>query len=128
MMIRLQILLSISACASQLGAAYMNGERGLPINLKCASMYLRAAADQGYATAIAALKHLRTCSWCNGGGARRTCRGCMKVRYCDGACQTRHWKEHREHCGPCRCARCRSGGGGDQCGSDGGESDLEVPD
>ncbi|KAJ7512500.1 hypothetical protein B0H11DRAFT_1951488 [Mycena galericulata] len=39
------------------------------------------------------------CSWCgNPSAVLRKCAGCSKARYCDGACQKSHWKEHKRSC------------------------------
>jgi TPR repeat protein len=44
---------------SCLGRWYMHGEFGLPKNIKCAKMFLKAAAKRGNLKAIEALKVLR---------------------------------------------------------------------
>jgi hypothetical protein len=96
-----------------LGRGYMHGECGLPKNAHCAKIYMMAAAKQGHAEAIEALKLLRACAACGTPDASRACQGCRTAtglstaRYCNPVCQEAHWKTHEPHCGPCQCRRCK---------------------
>jgi TPR repeat protein len=96
-----------------LGQGYMHGEYGLPKNAHCAKIYMMAAAKQGHAQAIDALKLLNACAACGTPDASRACQGCRSAtglstaRYCTPACQAAHWKAHEPDCGPCQCHRCK---------------------
>ncbi|KAJ7098295.1 hypothetical protein C8R44DRAFT_811280 [Mycena epipterygia] len=49
---------------------------------------------------------LYRCSWCgNPSAVLRKCAGCSKTRYCDGACQKSHWKEHKRACATVTAAK-----------------------
>ena len=114
----------------RLGLCYMNGEHGFPKTAKRAMTYMKAAVKQGYTTAIGALKKLRggalelepgPCASCGATGSNaHRCQGCSKVRYCNRACQKRHWASHRPDCGArkaCLCFTCASDRlSGDVCG------------
>ncbi|KAJ7187172.1 hypothetical protein C8R46DRAFT_1059071 [Mycena filopes] len=42
---------------------------------------------------------LRCCSMCKGASAAlKRCAGCQEARYCNSACQKRHWEVHRKTC------------------------------
>ena len=96
-----------------LGHGYMHGEYGLPKDAHCAKIYMMAAAAQGNAKAIEALKLLNACAACGTPDASRACQGCRSatgvstVRYCNPSCQTTHRKAHKPDCGPCQCHRCK---------------------
>ena len=96
-----------------LGLRYMHGTFGLTKNAHCAKIYMMAAAKQGYATAIDALKLLNACAACGTPDASRACQGCRSAtgvstaRYCNPECQAAHWKAHEPDCGPCQCHRCK---------------------
>jgi TPR repeat protein len=99
-----------------LGYCYMDNTHGLPKNARRARSFLKAAAAQGDATAIADLKLLNTCEWCGAPDANRTCGGCRSkkcirvARYCTPECQTKDWKFHKLDCGGlkvCECRNCR---------------------
>ena len=76
-------------------------------------MYMMAAAAQGHARAVEALKVLRACGACGAPDAPRACQGCRSTtsvstaRYCTPSCQAAHWKAHEPDCGPCQCHRCK---------------------
>jgi len=96
-----------------LGLGYMHGSVGLPKDAHCAKIYMMAAAKQGQAEAVEALKLLHACAACGAPDASRTCQGCRSAtglstaRYCTPTCQAAHWKDHEPHCGPCQCHRCK---------------------
>ena len=46
------------------------------------------------------------CAACGAPQAAQTCTGCRAVRYCDRACQKRHWKSG--HKGKCEKLRARA--------------------
>jgi hypothetical protein len=104
-----------------LGLGYMHGTFGLTKNAHCAKMYMMAAAKQGYADAIKALKVLNACAACGTPDASRACQGCRSAtgvstaRYCNPSCQAAHWKAHEPSCGPCQCHRCKSSGRAIHC-------------
>jgi len=100
----------------RLGRSYMHGARGLPKNARRARSFMKAAAAQGDAMAIADLKLLNACESCGAPDANRTCGGCKSkkcirvARYCTPACQTKDWKFHKLDCGGlkvCECRNCR---------------------
>jgi TPR repeat protein len=116
----------------RLGRCYMNGEHSILMDAKRAKMYVKAAAKDGSAAstrAIEALKKLRggalelepgPCASCGASGENaHRCQGCSKVRYCNRACQKRHWASHRPDCGArkaCLCFTCaRDRRSGDVC-------------
>jgi len=96
-----------------LGRGYTYGRFGLPKDAHCAKIYMVAAAAQGHAEAIEALKLLHACAACGAPDAHRTCQGCRSAtgistaRYCTPACQAAHWKAHEPNCGPCQCHHCK---------------------
>jgi ribosomal protein L32 len=67
--------------------------------------YLSAA--QGEQKAVALLKQLRKCVACGELDVHHMiCSQCRNVRYCEAACQLRHWQfpadQHKLHCCPRR--------------------------
>ena len=105
-----------------LGYCYMDNTHGLPKNARRARSFLKAAAAQGDANAIADLKLLNACESCGASDANRTCGGCRPVkgfnmvRYCTPACQKKDWKFHKLDCGGlkmCECRNCRVSEGGE---------------
>ena len=109
-----------------LGRCYMDGTRGLPKSAPNAKIFMMAAADQGSAEAIAALKLLRLCTSCGAPDATRTCLGCRTCtgismsRYCTPECQEKDWKFHKLDCGGRKACECRN------CVSDRGESSTSA--
>ena len=109
-----------------LGRGYMHGTHGLPKYAPNAKIFMMAAADQGHAEAIEALKLLRACTSCGAPDATRTCLGCRSctglsvARYCTPECQTKDWTFHKLDCGGPKACECRS------CVSERGESSTAA--
>ena len=96
-----------------LGLSYTHGKYGLPKNAHCGMIFMMAAAKQGDADAVKALKELRACAACGVPDASCACQGCRSATglstasYCNPTCQAAHWNAHEPHCGPCQCHRCK---------------------
>jgi len=45
------------------------------------------------------LKPVKPCNCCGKANAKKKCSACLSVRYCDAACQKKHWAEHKGCCG-----------------------------
>jgi TPR repeat protein len=98
-----------------LAVCYMEGN-GVEIDIAQSAMWCQRAADGGDATAIEMLPVIRSCDLCFATLARRHCKRCRTVRYCNAACQAAHW--HREtdsHKGHCR--RAADGGASTSTGA-----------
>jgi hypothetical protein len=67
---------------------------------QCMRFVVAAAADGYYDTAVAPkIKAVLSCPACNGVPANmKKCGGCMSVSYCNAACQTAHWPQHKAAC------------------------------
>ena len=86
------------------GKIYAYGEEGVKKDLPVGKRYLELSAAQGLQEAVALLRELRKCASCGELDVHHMiCAWCRNVRYCDGACQARHWQRltdpHKPHCG-----------------------------
>ena len=96
-----------------IGALQARGRGGVKkILLLGKKRYLELSAAAGNEDAVALLKELRKCVACGTLDVHHMiCSRCRNVRYCDAACQMRHWRSptdpHTSH-----CVMRREGGGG----------------
>jgi TPR repeat protein len=80
---------------------------GVPQDYTAAARWYRRAASNGHATASLNVRfcevNAKSCSLCHEPNARRVCSRCHSARYCDVACQRRHWMSatapHKDVCG-----------------------------
>jgi hypothetical protein len=64
------------------------------VNMRFARRYIRRAARQGHAEAVARMRERRSCAFSGADDAPRACGLCRKVRYCDNdTCCVKHWRE-----------------------------------
>jgi hypothetical protein len=68
--------------------------RGLfcDVHVPFARQYIRRAARQGHAEAIARLKELCSCVYCGTAATPLKCSTCLATMYCDAACSKKHWR------------------------------------
>jgi hypothetical protein len=69
--------------------------RGLfcDVHVPFARQYIRRAARQGHAEAIARLEELCSCVYCATAAAPLKCSTCLATMYCDAACSKKHWRK-----------------------------------
>jgi hypothetical protein len=61
------------------------------VHMRFARKYIKRAANQGHAEAIARMKELRSCVMCGADDATSACARCHRARYCDATCSKKHW-------------------------------------
>jgi hypothetical protein len=62
------------------------------VHMFFARQYIKRAARQGHAEAIARVKELCRCVYCGAERAPWKCSTCLETRYCDAECSTKHWR------------------------------------
>ena len=62
------------------------------VHVPFARQYIRRAARQGHAEAIARLKELCSCVYCGTAATPLKCSTCLATMYCDAACSKKHWR------------------------------------
>ena len=125
-----------------LAVCYLEG-KGVEVNMRLAEKWAKACAarekepgaesefERGFSqhsglSAKGLLQRIRRCSFCGAPNAKLVCAACKEARYCDQACQRRHWKRatepHKAVCSRAAESGEASGGGGGNGGGGGSSS------